>query len=208
VDTYHALGAIHFSLSEQGLEDAYIVGGGYKYLQLGEGNCFLRTPPHCTLRPVNTGWFADFEHLDAPVTDAPVGYSSGDNRFAGATYDPVRHYRAASVMDFFERQRLDAKTLRAISQHQMQVLRTAFDALDCDPADMRHDRNVPLQDLGGFFTLKAPRATELVHALRSLDVFSDARGDNLRLGPAPYLSDEQLASGVNALPEALRRLRD
>ena len=29
-----------------GLERAWIVGGGYKYLQLGEGNCFMRLPEH------------------------------------------------------------------------------------------------------------------------------------------------------------------
>ena len=26
---------------------AFITGGGYKYCQLGEGNCFLRVPPGC-----------------------------------------------------------------------------------------------------------------------------------------------------------------
>ena len=29
------------------LGDAFVVGGGYKYCQLGEGNCFLRIPPDC-----------------------------------------------------------------------------------------------------------------------------------------------------------------
>ena len=40
VDAYHALGCLPFTVA--GLERAWIVGGGYKYLQLGEGNCFLR----------------------------------------------------------------------------------------------------------------------------------------------------------------------
>ena len=51
VDAYHALGAMPFCLAEQGLSSAFIVGGGYKYLQLGEGNCFLRLPPDCTCAP-------------------------------------------------------------------------------------------------------------------------------------------------------------
>jgi len=189
VDTYHALGPVPFSLSEWGLEDAYIVGGGYKYLQLGEGNCFLRTPADCALRPVNTGWFADFEHLDAPPSGEPVHYANGDMRFAGATYEPLSHYRAARVMDFFEEQGLSPRLLRDVSQHQLGVLAGAFDALDLDPADLCRDRSVPLHEFGGFLTLKAPRATEIVSALRSLGVFADARGDNLRLGPAPYLTD-------------------
>lgn len=206
VDCYHALGPVPFSLSEWGLENAYVVGGGYKYLQLGEGNCFLRTPVDCELRPVNTGWFADFEHLDAPATVGAVHYAPGDMRFAGATYDPISHYRAARVMDFFEEQGLTPQLLRDVSQHQLRVLADAFDALDVNPADIDRDRSVPLHELGGFLTLKAPRAAELVSALRRLGVFADARGDNLRLGPAPYLSDDRLESGVSALPDALESL--
>src|SRR5262249_6632949 len=64
VDAYHALGAIPFGIHALGLADAWVVGGGYKYLQLGEGNCFLRLPPHADgLRPAITGWFAEFGAL-------------------------------------------------------------------------------------------------------------------------------------------------
>ena len=52
---------VPFSLRRAGLDDAFVVGGGYKYCQLGEGNCFLRFPADCELRPVVTGWFAEFE---------------------------------------------------------------------------------------------------------------------------------------------------
>jgi kynureninase len=34
-------------------------------------------------------------------------------------------------------------------------------------------------------------------------VGSDSRGDVLRLGPAPYLSDAQLRAAIDALGEAL-----
>ena len=44
--------------------NAWVLGGGYKYLQLGEGNCFLRLPAHAQeLRPVITGWYAEFGAL-------------------------------------------------------------------------------------------------------------------------------------------------
>ena len=46
VDAYHALGVVPLSVRAQGLDSAWVTGGGYKYLQLGEGNCFLRLPPH------------------------------------------------------------------------------------------------------------------------------------------------------------------
>ena len=64
VDAYHALGCLPFTVA--GLERAWIVGGGYKYLQLGEGNCFLRLPPQADeLRPAITGWYAEFDELHA-----------------------------------------------------------------------------------------------------------------------------------------------
>ncbi len=34
---------VPFSLKKKWLERAYVVGGGYKYCQLGAGNAFLRS---------------------------------------------------------------------------------------------------------------------------------------------------------------------
>ncbi|HEU5111144.1 MAG TPA: hypothetical protein VFT95_21595, partial [Micromonosporaceae bacterium] len=69
VDAYHALGVVPFSVPEAGLTTAWVTGGGYKYLQLGEGNCFLRLPAHAAgLRPVLTGWFAEFDELADAAT--------------------------------------------------------------------------------------------------------------------------------------------
>jgi kynureninase len=60
VDAYHHLNAVPFDLTSMGLANAFVTGGGYKYCQLGEGNCFLRMPPRMELRPVLTGWFSEF----------------------------------------------------------------------------------------------------------------------------------------------------
>src|SRR5207253_696081 len=106
VDAYHALDAVPFSLADQGLGRAFVLGGGYKYCQLGEGNCFLRCPPDIELRPVVTGWFAEFDALAEPVGSSRVPYGKGGGRFAGSTYDPTSHYRAARVFDFFDAQGL------------------------------------------------------------------------------------------------------
>ena len=45
VDAYHHLNVVPFDIDAMGLAEAFVVGGGYKYCQLGEGNCFLRVPP-------------------------------------------------------------------------------------------------------------------------------------------------------------------
>jgi kynureninase len=206
VDVYHALGALPFALAAQGLEDAFVVGGGYKYLQLGEGNCFLRLPRGCELRPVVTGWFAEFAELETTGDPRRVPYPGGAARFAGSTYDPTSHYRAARVLDFFEEQGLGDELLRAVSRHQVGRLAAGFDALDLPAARVSRVRDVPLERFGAFLALRSARAGELKAALARRGVAADARGAWLRLGPAPYLCDAQLDAAIAALGEAARAL--
>jgi len=206
VDVYHALNVVPFSLQTERLTDAFIVGGGYKYCQMGEGNAFLRIPPTCTLRPVVTGWFSEFAELAKPPFAGQVPYGEGPARFAGATYDPTSHYRGAAVFDFFEQQRLTPALLREISQHQVGLLARGFDDLGLDPAVIDRDRrSVPLESIGGFLSLRAPRAEELSRSLRAVGVWTDFRAESLRLGPAPYLSDDQLRAALAALGEVASR---
>jgi kynureninase len=202
VDAYHALGVVPFSL--RGLESAWITGGGYKYLQLGEGNCFLRLPSHAQeLRPVITGWFAEFEDLTSRASGL-VGYASGGDRFAGSTYDPTSHYRAASVLDFFASHGLTPSFLREVSLHQNGLLASLFDDLDSPPDVISRDRSAPREAFGGFLALTAPSAGELQKKLAERGVLTDSRGDKLRFGPAPYLSDSQLEAAIATLGEVLR----
>jgi kynureninase len=201
VDVYHALNVVPFALDAEGLADAFVVGGGYKYCQLGEGNCFLRIPPETELRPVVTGWFSEFTVLADRQRDGRVAYGQGPDQLAGSTYDPTSHYRAAPVFDFFREQGLDPELLREVSQHQVGLLASTFDALDLDPRVVSRDRDCPLTELGGFLALRSPFAGALVQGLRTRGVLTDARGEVLRLGPAPYLSDRQLRDTVGLLAE-------
>jgi kynureninase len=205
VDAYHALNVVPFSVLEEKLDDAFIVGGGYKYCQLGEGNCFLRLPPDGDqLRPIVTGWFSEFTALAERQRPGLVAYGEGGDRFAGGTYDPTSNYRAAAVFEFFQEQRLTAEVLREVSQHQIGLLASEFDGLDMDPAVVSREREVPLSEIGGFLALRSPIATTLTQRLRARGVSTDARGEVLRLGPAPYLSDQQLRDAIGLLGEAAR----
>jgi kynureninase len=207
VDVYHALGALPFTVAEHGLEAAWIVGGGYKYLQLGEGNCFLRLPPQAEeLRPVYTGWFAEFDELAAEHEAAGVSYGAGGTRFAGSTYDPTSHYRAARVFDFFAEQKLSPELLRELSQHQTGLLARLIDGLDLPEDFLTRDRETPRERFGGFLALESPHAEELARGLAGEGVLVDARGRYLRLGPAPYLSDAQLQESVERLARVVGRL--
>jgi kynureninase len=185
VDAYHALGAMPFAPPS----GAWVVGGGYKYLQLGEGNCFLRLPPQADeLRPVFTGWFSEFAELAAEKVPGAVEYPKGGMRFAGATYDPTSHYRAARVFDFFEEQGLTPEALRENYLRQTTFL-----------AELLGEQEAPREQFGGFLALEIANADELSRRLAEHGMMTDSRGRYLRLGPAPYLSDDQLAAAVQAL---------
>jgi len=196
VDAYHALNVVPFSLKKEELERAYVVGGGYKYCQLGPGNAFLRFPADTTLRPVFTGWFSEFTDL----TKAPGGrlqYGPGPARFAGATYDFTSHYRGAAVFRFFEKWQLTPERLRELSQHQVELLAKAGE----------FDPSVPQGARGGFLAIPVPRAAGVQLALRKQNIWTDYRGDTLRLGPAPYISDALLANAATELRNVLRTNR-
>lgn len=207
VDAYHALNVLPFELSRQGLASAFVTGGGYKYLQLGEGNAFLRLPPGFDGHPALTGWFAEFDALSAPKTPRDLPWGPPASRFAGATYDPTSHYRAARVFDFFVENGLTAGFLSEVYRHQVARLASGFDALGLDDRRVTRDRTTPLERLGGFLALESPRAGELRRELNRRGVACDHRGTRLRLGPAPYLSDAQLDSALDSLAGAVRSAR-
>jgi len=206
VDAYHHLNVVPFDIGSLGLADAFVTGGGYKYCQLGEGNAFLRVPPDTRLRPVLTGWFAEFSELEQAGQGGgragAVRYGAGAAAFAGATYDPTSNYRAAAVFGFHRAQGLTPARLRAMSRHQVGLLESRFQRLDVDP---RRARVEPMPDerRGGFLAIRTDRAQTLTRRLKQRGIWTDARGDILRLGPAPYMTDTQIEDAVAALGEML-----
>jgi kynureninase len=153
---------------------------------------------------VITGWFSEFTALADRQRGERVAYGTGGDQFAGSTYDPTSHYRAVTVFDFFHERGLTPQLLREVSQHQVGLLASAFDALDPDPAVVSRDRDCPLSEIGGFLALRSPVATSLARSLHARGVWTDARGEVLRLGPAPYLSDRQLRDAMRMLGEVVR----
>ena len=87
----------------------------------------------------------------------------------------------------------------------MERLASAFDALDLDPAVIARDRSVPLEAIGGFLTLTSPQAGAICRQLGERGVFTDFRNDALRLGPAPYLCDDQLDEAMDILGRVVKR---
>ncbi|MBK8939995.1 MAG: aminotransferase class V-fold PLP-dependent enzyme [Polyangiaceae bacterium] len=199
VDAYHAFNVVPLELDD----DVYLVAGGYKYGQLGEGVCFLRSPRGASLRPRYTGWFADFGSLEAPrgaaASRPPTSYGAGGARFAGATFDPASFYRADAVLAVLDAHGLEVKTLRAISVAQTERIAAGLERGGLQLLSSRDPAR-----RGGFVSALVTNAHEAANRLRERGVFVDARGDALRLGPAPYLTDEELDLGVAAVIDVVR----
>jgi len=199
LDGYHHYAVRPLSLAAYG--NPFLVGGGYKYAQWGEGVCFLVAPEGCALRPVVTGWFADFASLAERRPEAPVRYAEAPcDRFAGATYDPISHYRARAVVEFFAAQGMTHPRLAESYSRQTGRILDAVLAAGFVPATP-HD---PARR-GGFVAVPVANAAEVVEGLRTEGVWVDARGDSVRLGPAPYLTDPELDRGVAAFVRRARR---
>jgi kynureninase len=96
--------------------------------------------------------------------------------------------------------------LRAISRHQIGILRAEFEKQGIDPA-LAQIEPMPEERRGGFLAIRTTRAVDVVAALRARQIFGDSRSSLLRLGPAPYLADQQLRDGSAALGELFRLLR-
>jgi selenocysteine lyase/cysteine desulfurase len=193
LDAYHAFGVVPFRVSDVGAGPAFWVAGGYKYAQWGEGVCFMIVPDGCSLRPVYTGWFSDFGSLEEPVSDAPLGYGvTPADRFAGSTYDPTSHYRARAVVELFDRQGWTVEALRALSLRQTQRLLDGLGGYEVLTPRDPHER-------AGFVAIRVSEAGAVVASLRERGVFTDSRGDILRLGPAPFVTDEEIDQALLAL---------
>lgn len=197
VDAYHAFNVVPLDWGPA-RDHVFATAGGYKYAAFGEGLCFLRLPPGAALRPVYTGWFADFAGLEGPRGSGPVGYAAGGAGFAGATFDPVPFYRAEAALAHFDAHGLDPVTLRAVAQERTARIVERLDGVGWGRA-LLSPRDPAAR--GGFVALRVPDAAQVVRALRERHVFVDARGDGLRFGPAPYTTDDEIDRGVAAFAE-------
>jgi kynureninase len=200
LDAYHQLNVVPFDLGP-GLEDVFVTGGGYKYCQLGEGNCFLRVPPQCQMRPVLTAGSPHSSHVSRLVIDACcTGRAHGRSAVRHTTRP---HITARPPYSMSSSNRiLTADTLGVINRHQVQLLKIEFERLDCAPS-VGCVEPMPDERRGGFWRY-ATAAIAVARHLRERGVHSDARGEVLRLGPAPYLRDDQLRDAIHALGDILR----
>jgi len=200
IDGYHAFCALPVSLKKIERR-AFYIGGGYKYAQAGEGACFLAVPPGCRLRPLDTGWFADFAALEGP-REAKVGYARDAFRFWGATFDPTGLYRFNAAMRWLNSRRL---TTKKIHGHILELQNLFLAGLNALGSARLGRRNLltPVDTgwRGHFLAFRMKRAARAHAELRKLGIDTDFRGDRLRFGFGLYHD----AQDVRELCRRLRR---
>ena len=156
----------------------------------------MRIPCDYNGSPIITGWFAEFESLDQAPGE--VGYAKGQAAFAGSTYDPASHYRAASVFDFFKEHNLTAEVLSSVNKGQISRLWQGIECMDLSDNVLSLPSHT-INDNAGFLSLTTKQAAKWVMMLAEHGIQTDSRGDQLRLGPAPYVTDEQIDKALDII---------
>lgn len=204
VDAYLSVNVQPFSIHDYNLQQAFVVGGGAKYCQMGNGNCFMHVPQGRNFEPVVSSWFGHFEALEAEVVEMPLTYPEAAKRFDGSTFDAMPYFRAVHVLDYFKEKSLTVDFLSDVNYHQLSLMARCFKELDLDN-NLIH-LPVDVEYMGGFMALQTPHARPLCEKMRDRGVHTDYAGHWLRFGPAPYLCDEQLEDGMIALEESLQEV--
>lgn len=187
IDGYHGFMALPTNLSE--LEGRiFYLAGSYKYAQGGEGCCFMLVPQNNGLRPLYTGWFAEFGTLAAAKT-SQVQYSKDGYQFAGATMDFSALYRLEAVLDLYDAEGI---SVAKVHQHVQQLQQAFLAELKAQQHPLLNEQKLlcaDLQNHGHFFTFMlddAAKVAELSAYLKQHGIHTDYRGDRLRFGFALY----------------------
>lgn len=187
IDGYHGCGALPTSLREVA-DRIFYVAGAYKYLQAGEGCCFMSVPHGTKLRPEYTGWFADFANLAKPQ-QVSVEYANDGMRFAGATMDFTALYRLEAVLQWWHD---DNIRVAQIHQYVQQLQQAFLQVVDAVGHPLLRRENLLVDDLsnhGHFLTFElatADEVTQLADKLQRAGIETDYRGKRLRFGFALY----------------------
>lgn len=204
VDAYQSINLQPFCLEDYNLTSAFVSGGGNKYCQMGDGVCFLYVPPARDFKPLLTSWFASFDPIIDDPAALPIAYSDDATRFFGSSRDGLPWFRAMKSFEFFKKHEMDPDWLFDVNHHQLNYLATQFAEQELPESII--SMPVDVEYMGGFLGLTSPYAEEICGHMRDRGVHSDFCRDWLRLGPAPYLSDEHLADGVIALAESVQEV--
>lgn len=187
LDGYHGFMAVETDLGAVA-ERIFYTAGGYKYAMAGEGAAFLHAPAGFGARPVDTGWYAEFDDLTLPP--GAVGYAPDARRFLGSTFDASGLYRFVAVRRMLAEEGL---TTRAISDHVARLQAALLDAIRGSAlADAELLNPLAEGPHARFLAFRSPQAQRWQAGLLARDVVTDVRGDVLRIGIGLYHDESDI----------------
>lgn len=178
LDVYHSFMAIPCDFSAVA-DRIFLTGGGYKYAMTGEGFGFLHAPPGYASRPAVTGWFAEFEDLEA--APGAISYAPDGRRFLGATYDATALYRFNAIRRLLDTEGL---TTAAICDH-VTALQHRF-VTSCPMPGLTLLNPLTDGPHARFLAYRGDTAPRLHADLIARNVITDVRGDVIRIGFGIY----------------------
>ena len=194
LDGYHSYCALPFDLKPYE-DDLYYMAGAYKYAQAGEGMCFITLPKNCNLRPVLTGWMAEFGNLEQVNSNKDIPFSGDGFKLWGSTLDMTAFLRFNRIWKMFLNEGVSISNIH----HHVRDLQEAF--LHENPlAAYLMDKN--LDSLGHFITFDMKteeRARSINNSLLRDSILTDFRGSRLRFGFGPYLNKTEILQVKKAL---------
>jgi len=197
IDGYHAFMAIDRPLGERAGDQAFYLGGGYKYAMAGEGCAFMHAPPGFGPRPSVTGWFAEFEDLSLPAS--AIGYAADARRFLGATFDPSGLYRFVAVQDMLEENGLCTARISAHCAQLMEQLLGGLEGTALAGAELLNP--IDGRPHARFLAFRGGAAQSWYTQLKAMNVITDVRGDVLRIGFGLYQDEDDVERLLIALTQ-------
>lgn len=191
LDGYHSYFALPVDLSE--IQDRiYFIAGHYKYAAGGEGMCFMTCPPEND-RPVITGWFAEFEALASKQGE--ITYPTHGGRYLGSTMDFSPLYRALSVYQLLDSQKISVSTIhRHVQNLQKRFLQILdeFNSIELNRNMLIHDGMEKQGNFLAFQFADSEKCQAFEQKLREIGILTDSRGNVLRFGFSLYQEVEDL----------------
>jgi kynureninase len=116
--------------------------------------------------------------------------------------DPTLQIINEKVVEFFKEHGLTKEVLRDQYVQKVELLKANFLEKDLNPSliKLTHNQDIS-ENNGGFLSLTSPKAREIRAALLEKDIFTDARDQILRFGPAPYTTSSQITEVMEALKD-------
>jgi selenocysteine lyase/cysteine desulfurase len=201
LDLYHSFMAMPCDFASVA-DRVFLLGGGYKYAMTGEGAGFIHAPAGYALRPSYTGWFADFDTMEA--RQGGIGYAPDGHRFLGATFDSTGLYRFNAVRAMLEREGVTTADVTA----RVAALRAPLEAaIEAGEAGVLREAKILRPNANGpnarFVALRHAQATAWKAKLMEANVITDARDDVLRIGLGLYHDEGDVPAFCGAAKAAL-----